>query len=177
MHISLVPRHKVGENIFLPKRCVPFCEFFLVSVWYAYVHMMLVLDKRNRNERVSCFPALSDGLPALPSGSSTFSEILAVWCPVLHMWSLPPFLPRSIPFCPDCCPWCPAAPGPSRGSLFLPGLWGQRCWGCSAPAVLTEVSPWTDTLLFFPSCCRKAPFFFLSFKNQIWIWIFLFSLL
>lgn len=28
MHLSLVPRHDMGENIFLPKQRVPFCEFF-----------------------------------------------------------------------------------------------------------------------------------------------------
>lgn len=57
----------MGENIFLPKQCVPFCEFFLVSVWYAYVHMVIMLGKRSRDERVSCFPALSGGFQMLPS--------------------------------------------------------------------------------------------------------------
>lgn len=46
-----------GGNIFLPKHCVPFCEFFLVTVWYANVHMLPLLDKRKRDERVLCFPA------------------------------------------------------------------------------------------------------------------------
>lgn len=99
-------------------------------------------------------------------GSSS-SQILAMWYPVFHIWSLLPFLPHShsllswlvflAPHRLQAKPRSPLLPWP----LVLPLL------GCSAPAVLREVIPVTDTLLFFHSC-RKAPlpfFFFLFFKT------------
>lgn len=137
MHISLVPRHNVGENIFLPKQCVPSCEFFLVTVWYAYVHVILVLDKRNRNERVSCFPALSGGFQTLPSGQQHLlrDPCRAVSC-TSHVVSAslsPPFPPPPVPtVVPGATP--PLGPAEVGTSCPASGVCAARAahtWLCS----------------------------------------------
>ena len=160
----------MGENIFLPKHCVPFCEFFLVTVWYTNVHVFIILDKRNRDERASCFPALS-GLQMLPSGQH---QLLQDACHVVFCTSYtisatlcPPFPSPSTPIStPLPQPRQPPPPRPLVPVLLL-----------LFPTSTDH--PFTDTSLFFQSVVEKLLFFFFlkPFKNQLWIWTFLFSLL
>ena len=159
----------MGENIFLPKHCVPFCEFFLVTVWYTNVHMFIILDKRNREGSVSCFPALS-GLEMLPSGQH---QLLQDACHVVFCTSYtvsatlcPPFpSPSTLISTPPPHPRQPLLPRPLVPALLL-----------LLPTSTDH--PFTDTPLFLQFVVEKLLFFILKpFKNQLWIWTFLFSLL
>lgn len=118
MHLSLVPRHDVGENIFLPKQCVPFCEFFQsVFAVRMCTRLSYWIKERGTEESRAFLPCLL-GFRRSQPGSGTFSEIIALWCPVPHVWPLPPSLPHPL----LCTPLSPALVS------ALPGL-------------LTEASP------------------------------------
>lgn len=164
MHISLVPRHKVGENIFLPKHCVPFCEFFLVTVWYANVHVLIIMDKIGM--RVSCFPALS-GLQTLPSGQQQLQDACHVVSCTSHRVSatfstpFPPSFPS--PSALISVPWRPTAPRPSWGILFFPSLCCQRCCCCSPLSRTRGSHPFNWHTAVLPQfVVEKLLFFFLS---------------
>lgn len=93
MHLSLVPRHDVGEKYIFTQTMCALLWVLSVRVCCAYVHTTLVLDKRKRNGRVSCFPALSAGLPTLPAGQRHLlrDHCLVVSCPSrVAAASLPP---------------------------------------------------------------------------------------
>lgn len=156
----------MGENIFLPKHCVPFCEFFLVTVWYTNVHVFIILDKRNRDGSVSCFPALS-GLELLPSGQH---HLLQDACHVVFCASYTVSATLCPPF-PSPSTLISTPPPPPRQPLPRPLV----------PALLLLLPTSTAVLLLTPLFLQfvveKLLFFLKPFKNQLWIWTFLFSLL
>lgn len=148
MHLSLVPRHNVGENIFLPKQRVPFCEFFQsVFAVRMYTRLSYWIKAKGMESR-AFLPCLLVSDAPVGAAAPSPRSLPVVSCPS----RVAAASPSPIPFCPHGCPRPP------------PGPWCRRRRGCSQKwAQLSWRSP-------------RSPFF-PAFKNQIWIWIFLFSLL
>lgn len=133
--------------------------------------LLIILAKRNREERISCFPALSGGLEIsaapispryLPCGVLNFTYCLCHLSPPLPY---PPVLisvPGSpAPLRPAEAPSCPA----SAATLLL------------LTRVLSQVIPLMAHGCFFTVRCREAPFFFfkplrIKFESESFFFLF-----
>lgn len=158
MHISLVPRHKVGENIFLPKRCVPFCEFFLVSVWYAYVHLYWIkeIGMKDSHAFLPCLMDCQCSHPAAaPSPRYSLCGVLYFTCGLCL-----PFFPVPSPSAQTVVPGTPLPLGPAEVASSCPAS-GVSAAGAAQPRLCSWKSALELThCCSFPVVVEKLLFFF-----------------
>lgn len=157
MHISLVPRLKVGKYIFTqPLFCVPVCEFFPVPAWHAYVHTCLLCHIKKWGWPLS--PAF---LPCVvlmvgPASLQTHPVASVLW---LTRFSPPHSSSR------PCLPSTSVTPSVQQRHP-LPSRVLPLLLQCSTPDHAWPPWPFHWQTATLTAGCRKGIFYFFGSKNQ-----------
>lgn len=163
---------KQGKIYFYPNivLCALLWVLFSHCLIYICTYTCLLYWLKEEGRQCLMLSCLVVDFRCCSTGSSSFSKTLAMSCPAAHVWSPPPFPPfLSLPAL-----WIHVSGCPAKGILFS-DLWCPCCHCASSCAQWHHPSNWHIAVL--SQLVIEKRFLKKGFKNQIWIWTFLFSLL